>query len=103
MMALWTMAQALGFITWINIDRTMDWLKECIVGPVFILLAIFDCFYFRMFPAQENIFVECEIGKRKEKQEFDSMNTRLKMYENSARNNKNLSVYDLHKMSQENT
>ena len=61
------MAQALGFITWINIDRTQNWLKELVVGPVFILLAIFDCFYFRMFPAQENIFVECEIGKRKEK------------------------------------
>ena len=99
MMALWTMAQALGFITWILMDTNMEWIKECVVGSIFILIAIFDCFYFRMYPAQENIFVECEIDNRKEKQAFDSMNTRLKMHENDARNSKNFSVYDLHKMS----
>ena len=97
-MALWTMAQALGYITWIVLDRQTDWIKECVVGPVFILVAIFDCFYFRMYPAQENIFVECEISKRKTKRVFDSMNTRLKM-QGSVRTSKRMSVYDLHSLS----
>ena len=90
------MTQALGYITWILLDRNTNWIKECVIGPVFILLAFFDCYFFRMFPAQENIFVECEISKRKDKQVFDSMNTRLKMQgENSARLSKQLSVFDL--------
>ena len=52
-----------------------------------------------MYPAQENIFVECEISKRKTKRVFDSMNTRLKMRE-SVRTSKRMSVYDLHSLSQ---
>ena len=51
------------------------------MGPIFLLIAIFDYFYFRMFPAQENIFVEDVLSKRKEKQVFDSMNTHLKRNE----------------------
>mmetsp|Transcript_29851 Transcript_29851/g.37018 ORF Transcript_29851/g.37018 Transcript_29851/m.37018 type:complete len:202 (+) Transcript_29851:1-606(+) len=57
-MALWTMTQGLGTITWIVIDRRYNYIKLLIIGPCFILLALYDYFFFTMHPAQENIFVE---------------------------------------------
>ena len=39
------------------------------------LFAIFDGFYFRMFPAQENIFIEDAQARRKEKQDFEKIKT----------------------------
>ena len=62
------------------------------------MFAIFDQFYFRMFPAQENIFVEDAHSKRKEKQVFDNINAKLKMKE-SVLSRKKVSVYDIHTSS----
>ena len=50
-MAIWTMTSAAGYITWILIDRDYNWIKESVVGPIFLALAVFDYFFFRMYPA----------------------------------------------------
>ena len=78
-MAIWIMTQSLGNITWILFDNKTDWIKEIVIAGVFILFAIYDYFYFRMYPAQENIFVEDSQSLRKQKQHFDKINARIKL------------------------
>ena len=41
-MAIWTMMQALGYITQILIDQDHNYFKLFMVGPLFLLLAVFD-------------------------------------------------------------
>ena len=79
-MAVWTMTQALGYITWIVIDRDNNWIKNTVCGLIFLMFAFFDYFFFSMYPAQNNIFVECAQTLRKEKQIFDKMNSSIKMH-----------------------
>ena len=66
-MAFWTMTQALGYITWICGDKNSNWIKCYIVAPIFILFAVLDFFYFKMYPSQVNIFVEDSKSQKKEK------------------------------------
>ena len=87
------MTQAFGYITWTLADQDNNWIKRFIIGGVFLLFAIYDHFYFRMYPAQENIFVEDIKSRRKEKQAFEEINTNLKL--NGVHSNKNKSVFDL--------
>ena len=95
-MALWVMTQSLGYITWILIVHCNNWIKLLVVGPIFLLLALFDYFYFRMYPAQENIFVEDAYCQPREKEVFDKMNVECKLLESVAlRRSKRLSVFDL--------
>ena len=63
-MALWTMMQGLGSVTLIMIDRQYNFIKLFVIGAVYLILTIVDYFWFRMHPAQENIFVEgkCKDG-----------------------------------------
>ena len=94
------MTQSAGYITWILLDLKTNWIKDLIVGSLFILFAIFDCFYFRMFPAQENIFIEDAQARRKEKQDFEKIKTMQQMDDYSVfkrSNNKKLTVFELQK------
>lgn len=86
-------------MTWVLIDRDYNFIKLFCIGPLYLLFAVFDYFYFRMYPAQENIFVEDAIARRKEKQVFDKMNSRLKMNESVSGRNKRLSVFDLNRQN----
>jgi len=63
-----------------------------VVGPIFLILAFFDYFYFRMYPTQENIFVEESYYRTKEKEVFDKMNDECKLRESMQ---KKISVFDL--------
>ena len=92
------MTQSAGYITWILFDLKYNWIKDLVVGTAFLLFAIFDLFYFRMFPAQENIFIEDAQARRKEKQDFEKIKTTLQMDDYSVfkrRNNKKLTVFEL--------
>ena len=91
-MALWVMMQSFGYITWILFDRNVNWIKMLVVGPIFLALAFFDYFYFRMYPTQENIFVEDSYYRTKEKEVFDKMNVECKLRESMQ---KKISVFDL--------
>ena len=50
-MALWTMTQGLGYVTWISIDRRDNYKKLFVIGPIFLIVAVYDYFFFRMHPA----------------------------------------------------
>ena len=50
-MALWTMTQGLGYVTSISIDRRDNYKKLFVIGPIFLIVAVYDYFFFRMHPA----------------------------------------------------
>ena len=57
-MALWGFSQSAGYLIWINIDLTLDWIKYCVVASLFFMVAVIDIFTYVGHPAQVNIYVE---------------------------------------------
>ena len=92
---MWTAAQALGIITWILVDKNNNLYKDFVVGGLFIIITVIDIFYFRMYPAEENIFVEDPEKRRKEKQIFDSMNQTLKLNDATHISGQKMNIYKL--------
>ena len=84
----------MGYVTWISIDRKYNEYKLFGVGTMFLLISIYDFFYFRMHPAQENIFVEGESGNRQDKRVFDRISEAVKLGSNARRDSKQISVFD---------
>ena len=90
------MTQALGIITWIQIDKEFNFIKEIVVGVTFLGLTFADLKWFRMYPAEENIFVEDPLCRRKEKQVFDSVYSAVKLNGSALKSsNKKQSVFSL--------
>lgn len=99
-MAVWTMMQGLGYVTWVTIDRRYNYIKLIVIGSIFICTNIYDYFFFRMHPAQENIFVEDSRRNRLGKQDFDIMASTVKMKAEEQSDSKRESVFDLNRYSQ---
>jgi len=56
-MAIYTSAIALGYVTWVNIDSVNNWIKLLVVGLCYLIMVVIDYFFFLYYPMQANIFV----------------------------------------------
>ena len=91
-LALFLWSQALGYITWINIEYPNNDIKLLIAGVLFAFIAVFDYFYFFYTPTQANIFIGESTRSKQDRLQFDA-------YSQSAMRNQ-VSIFHLVKKDQ---
>lgn len=82
----------------VSIDRRDNYKKLFVIGPIFLIMAVYDYFFFRMHPAQENLFVQDVHKSSHEKQVFDMIASAVKHKNDTKRNS--VSVFDVNRPSQ---
>jgi hypothetical protein len=70
-LALFMWAQALGYITWINLILQTNWIKFYTAAVLFVIVAVFDYKYFYYTPTQANIFIGESTRSKMDRMKFD--------------------------------
>jgi hypothetical protein len=71
-LSVFAWSQALGYITWVNHNSENNGVKFTIAGVLFLLVAIFDYFFFYYTPSQANIFIGDSTRSREDRMKFDA-------------------------------